>query len=263
MDRTLEYFKLLNKNLRKYYWDELGLKDYQERINIAIERTGSKSIFNRISNYCFIDGQKILDVGSGWGGICVELAHAGGIVTGIEPNKEELQISKLLNEIEGTKINFIHGYGENLLFTDNSFDILICFSVIEHVADVSKVISEMLRVLRPGGFIYLNTMNYLFPYEGHYKIFFPSLFPKFLAKIYLKLIGRNPNFIKSINYITTFKIFSEFRKYDVKIDNLGIKKLEKSRLLRGSGFFKRMLRRFLTMTKFYPYIELFIVKGNE
>lgn len=263
MDRKSKYLELLNKNLKRYYFNELGLKDYQQRINDIIERKVARSITNRIITHYSVSNRKILEVGSGWGGICIELSYAGGLVTGIEPDVEELQISKLLNESEGTKVDFIRSYGESLPFTDKSFDIVICNSVIEHVVDFSKVISEMMRVLKPGGFIYLNTINYLFPYEGHYKIFYPPLFPKFLAKVYLKLLNKNPNFIKSINYITTFKIFSEFKKYDVKIDNLGIKKLEKSRLLRGSSFFKRMLRRFLIITKFYPYIELFIVKGEE
>jgi len=262
MDKESQYIDLINKNLKKYYFDELCLKDYQQRINDVIERKVAKSIVDRITTQCPVSDKKILEVGSGWGGICVEFSHVGGLVTGIEPDEEELQISRLLNQIECTGVNFIHGYGENLPFTDNSFDIIICNSVIEHVADFSKTISEMMRVLRPGGFIYLNTINYLFPYEGHYKIFYPPLLPKFLAKIYLKLRGRNPNFIKNINYITTFKIFSEFNKYGVKIDNLGIKKLEKSRLLRGPGFFKRMFRRLLIITKFYPYIELFIIKAD-
>jgi 2-polyprenyl-3-methyl-5-hydroxy-6-metoxy-1,4-benzoquinol methylase len=262
MDKKSEYLELLNKNLKRYYFDEFGLKDYQQRINDMIERKVAKSVVNRIITRYSVNNRKILEVGSGWGGICIELFHAGGLVTGIEPDTEELQISKLLNESEGTKVDFIRGYGENLPFIDNFFDIIVCNSVIEHVADFSKVISEMMRVLKPGGFIYLSIPNYLFPYEGHYKIFYPPLLPKFLAKVYLKLLNKNPNFIKNINYITTFKIFSEFKKYDVKIDNLGIKKLEKSRLLRGSGFFKRMLRSFLVITKSYPYIELFIVKGN-
>lgn len=261
MDKKLEYLELLNKNLKRYYFDELGLYDYQQRINDVAERKVAKSVASRIIAKCPVNNKKILDVGSGWGGICIELYHAGGLVTGIEPDKEELQISKLLDQIEGAGVDFIHGYGENLPFADNSFDIIICNSVIEHVTDVSMVISEIMRVLKPGGAIYLSIPNYLFPFESHYKIFFPPLLPKSIAKIYLKLRGRNPNFIKNINYITTFKIFSEFKKYGVKIDNLGIKKLEKSRLLRGPGFFKRMFRRLLIITKFYPYIELFIVKG--
>lgn len=262
MDKKSEYLELLNKNLKRYYFDELGLKDYQQRINDMIERKVAKSVVNRIITRYSVNNRKILEVGSGWGGICIELSHAGGLVTGIEPDIEELQISQLLNESENTKVDFIHGYGENLPFIDSLFDIIVCNSVIEHVADFSKVISEMMRVLKPGGFIYLSIPNYLFPYESHYKIFYPPLLLKFLAKIYLKLLNKNPNFIKNINYITTFKIFSEFKKYDVKIDNLGIKKLGKGRLLGGSGFFKRILRKLLIITKFYPYIELFIVKGN-
>ena len=263
MNKKLEYLELLNKNLKRYYFDELGLSDYQQRINDIAERKVAKSIFNRIANFYPIDGRKILEVGSGWGGICVEFAHAGGIVTGIEPDKEELQISRLLDQIEGTGIDFIHGYGENLPFVDNSFDIVICNSVIEHVADVSVVISEMMRVLKSGGFIYLSTPNYLFPFEAHYKILFPPLLPRFLAKIDLRLRGRNPSFIRNINYITTFRIFSELKKFNVKIENLGVKKLEKSRILRGQSFFKKMLRKFLIIAKFYPYIELFIVKSEE
>ncbi len=45
----------------------------------------------------------------------------------------------------------------NLQYADNYFDKVMCISVIEHVPDDRKAMSEMLRVVRPGGFVLLTT----------------------------------------------------------------------------------------------------------
>ena len=56
-------------------------------------------------------------------------------------------------------INYIKAAGENLPFDDNSFDLVCCCDVLEHVEDVAKVISEINRVLKPGGLFIYDTVN--------------------------------------------------------------------------------------------------------
>jgi 2-polyprenyl-6-hydroxyphenyl methylase / 3-demethylubiquinone-9 3-methyltransferase len=56
-------------------------------------------------------------------------------------------------------IEYIESYGEKLPFDDNSFDIVFCCDVLEHVSDVPKVISEISRVLKKGGLFFFDTIN--------------------------------------------------------------------------------------------------------
>ncbi len=48
-------------------------------------------------------------------------------------------------------LDVTHFDGENIPFGDESFDVILCTEVIEHVANPSRLISEMGRVLKPGG----------------------------------------------------------------------------------------------------------------
>lgn len=251
------YEKLLYKNLKNYYFDELGLRDYEERIRKRLKREVGKELINKIKNYYSIEGKKVLEVGSGWGEICVEVAKCGAVVTGVEPDKELLKISKLLGKVEEVDVNFVEGCGENLPFDSNCFDLLICHAVLEHVTDVSKTISELVRVAKHGGIIYLKVPNYLMPYEDHYKIFYPPMFPKSLVRIYLKFRGKKSDFINHINYTTSFNILSEFKKYNVKIKNVSN---DKHYPVKSKNTIKKILKRILIMINLPLKIELFIEK---
>lgn len=54
---------------------------------------------------------------------------------------------------------FIFNIGENLPYLDGSFDCVICCDILEHVRDLPKVISEILRVLTPNGVLFYDTLN--------------------------------------------------------------------------------------------------------
>ncbi len=98
-------------------------------------------------------------------------------------------------------------YCEKTSFPDDEFDFVYCFTVLEHVNDISKCIDEMIRILKPGGTIYINTPNYQFPYERHYKIPFPTFFPKIFGYIFLRILNRPTKYFnKNIKYSTVKKL---------------------------------------------------------
>jgi len=258
------YKKLLERNLKKYYWDELGLKDWQKRINQRLRRKNERSTMRKIKRLGFsLKNKKVLEVGFGWGGICLGVAKEGGEVFGIEPDEEKVEIAKLLFKEEDKKADLRLGVAENLPFPDESFDFIICNMVLEHVENVSQSIAEMIRVLRAGGTLYLACPNYIFPFEGHYKIIYPSLFPRFLVKIYLRLRGRNPNFIDTINYVNPFRVKKELRKYPVEIKDLGVNTLGKYRPFKGKGRIRKFLCWFLPKLGFYPSILMVVTKKRR
>lgn len=59
----------------------------------------------------------------------------------------------------GLDIAYRLGKGESLPFPDHSFDVVCCCDVLEHVADRSAILSEVRRVLRPGGTFLYDTIN--------------------------------------------------------------------------------------------------------
>jgi len=104
----------------------------------------------------FVKG-KMLDVGGGWGRWKNEL----------ERYAESYTIADLPEED-----------ARALSFRDASFDTVVCFEVLEHVDDTRKVISEMYRVLKPGGFA-IATAPFTYPEHanpGDYYRFTPQGF---------------------------------------------------------------------------------------
>ena len=90
---------------------------------------------------------KALDVACGTGDMCVELMKRGCDVTGVDISGEMLSIARQ----KTASANFQTGDAESLPFADNAFDAVTCAFGIRNFEHLEKGLSEMFRVLRPGG----------------------------------------------------------------------------------------------------------------
>lgn len=194
----------IEKHLKHYYWDCLGLYDWRLRIEsrkdeLARAKANLKTI-EQIAPF-ELKGKKMLDVGCGWGGNVVAAAQIGTAVTGCDVDAEVLEVAELRAKINDVYPELAQAPAEKLPFADNEFDYVQSICVLEHVENVEKSISEMVRVLKPGGIGFVQAPNYWLPIEPHYKILFPPKCPKSIAKIYLKLLARPSQFIDTLNYI--------------------------------------------------------------
>jgi len=100
-----------------------------------------------------------LDVGCGGGILSEEFAKLGCRVTGIDPSAPSLDAARKHAAHEGLTIEYRQANGENIPFDANSFDVVICCDVLEHVDDLEKTIHEVARVLKPGGMFCYDTIN--------------------------------------------------------------------------------------------------------
>ncbi len=190
-----------------YYRDECSLPDWETRVHARLDEEAieKKRMQALTSNFGFsMGGKRHLIVGAGTGGLAVCLkTEYGADVYGVEPSAQECEIIKMKCEEYGIDSEHFHqAYGEALPFDPESFDFVHCFTVLEHVTDVETCIDEMLRVIKPDGRIIINTPNYAYPYEGHYKIYFPTFLPKVFGYLYLMLLGKNHRFYSTIQFIT-------------------------------------------------------------
>lgn len=108
-------------------------------------------------------GKKTLDVGCGGGLLAEEFARLGCAVTGIDPSELSLETARRHARESGLRINYQLGSGERLPFDDNSFDLVYCCDVLEHVQDLERVVSEIARVLKKDGVFLYDTINRTFP----------------------------------------------------------------------------------------------------
>jgi 2-polyprenyl-6-hydroxyphenyl methylase/3-demethylubiquinone-9 3-methyltransferase len=107
-------------------------------------------------------GKATLDVGCGGGFLAEEFARLGCQVTGIDPSALSLETARAHAAASGLSIDYRAGVGEALPFSDQSFEIVYCCDVLEHVVDLDQVIAEIARMLTPGGLFFYDTINRTF-----------------------------------------------------------------------------------------------------
>jgi 2-polyprenyl-6-hydroxyphenyl methylase/3-demethylubiquinone-9 3-methyltransferase len=104
-------------------------------------------------------GKTVLDLGCAGGFMAEAMALRGAHVTGIDPASDAIDAARAHARTTGLRIGYDVGVGEALPYDDSSFDAVICVDVLEHVADLNKVLSEVARTLRPGGVFLFDTIN--------------------------------------------------------------------------------------------------------
>jgi ubiquinone/menaquinone biosynthesis C-methylase UbiE len=123
-----------------------------------------------------VTGLRVLEVACGRGGFVCDLRRRGASVTGCDFSGAALRVGKERMRRTGADHSaqaLVQGDAQGLPFADASFDIVISCETIEHVPDPWRAVSEMHRVTRGGGRLYLTTPNYL-NFMGLYELY--SLF---------------------------------------------------------------------------------------
>jgi ubiquinone/menaquinone biosynthesis C-methylase UbiE len=110
-------------------------------------------------------GWKVLEVGSGSGVVCRDMAALvgeTGRVTGVDPSRVFVREARRLARKSGlgSRVSFQVGDGRQLRFRDGTFDATLAVTVLLHVPDSDRLLREMIRVTVPGGIVAVQDQDF-------------------------------------------------------------------------------------------------------
>jgi SAM-dependent methyltransferase len=174
--------------------------------------------------------------------ICLDIGCSSGIITSaISPifgtmiglDYDEIALRAIEPEIL-TSVSMMRGDAMNLPFGDSTVDIIICAQVYEHVPDAERLVSEICRVLIPGGVVFFSGPNRLFPIEPHHSLPFLHWLPGEAADRYLQLTGKGDHYYERLRSVWDLRrLVGAFIVHDFTVEALYRFHLPNIRLLQA------------------------------
>lgn len=107
-----------------------------------------------------LTGKRVVDVGCGGGILSESLALAGAQVTGIDLAEKPLKVARLHQLESGVQVDYRLIAAEDLAAAEpESFDVVTCMEMLEHVPDPVSVMSACARMAKPDGWVFFSTLN--------------------------------------------------------------------------------------------------------
>jgi len=160
----------------------LGDRTYEDLYKEADHRMQPIAEFLELKKYA---DKRILDDGCGCGWLTDYLQKnaKGANVYGIDPVPSDIEFARKKNK----RIEYKVSSGENLPFRDDFFDLVTSHQILEHVKSPEKYLSELARVLKRDGTVYLSTPNRLLPFDFHHNLPLISWFPAKFLRLFMNL----------------------------------------------------------------------------
>jgi len=128
---------------------EIGTPEFFERIEA--HRYAKEWHIPDAADFAGAHGLRVLEIGCGLGTDGVQFAKAGADYTGVDLTEAAIDLARKNFEQRGLQGEFKVADAENLDFADSSFDLVYSHGVLHHTPDIARAVSEIHRVLKPGG----------------------------------------------------------------------------------------------------------------
>ncbi|XP_072756717.1 ubiquinone biosynthesis O-methyltransferase, mitochondrial-like [Anoplolepis gracilipes] len=156
-----------HSNMKSFWWEEnsgIRLLHLFGPLRAQFIRDGLANAGIKLENPALpLEGLKIADIGCGGGILTERLARMGAYVTGVDAATELIDIAKEHVKLDSTiseKVNYIQASIEEFSSKNEKlYDAVIASEVVEHVENVDIFLEECVRILKPGGSIFITTTN--------------------------------------------------------------------------------------------------------
>ena len=125
-----------------------------------------------IDGIASLQGKRVLDVGCGGGILSESMSQLGSQVVGIDLGEKALKVAQLHSLESGVQVDYRLVAVERLAEeVPESFDVVTCMEMLEHVPDPAAIVAACSRLVKPGGTVFFSTINrnpkaYLFAVIG-------------------------------------------------------------------------------------------------
>jgi 2-polyprenyl-6-hydroxyphenyl methylase/3-demethylubiquinone-9 3-methyltransferase len=107
-----------------------------------------------------LEGRDVLDVGCGGGLLAEAMARTGARVTGLDMATELLKVAQLHALESGVAVKYLLESAEQHAVDHAAgYDVVTCMEMLEHVPDPAQVVVALAALVRPGGHVFLSTIN--------------------------------------------------------------------------------------------------------
>jgi SAM-dependent methyltransferase len=137
----------------------------------------------QVGQYVDLEGATLLDVGGGPGYFRDEFVRAGASYFSVDVDS---------HDVTGAYAHRVVGSGMQLPFRSAAFDVAYSSNVLEHVPDPWRMADEMLRVVRPGGVVFISYTVWFGPWGGHETAPWHFLGGAFARRRYARKHARQP-----------------------------------------------------------------------
>jgi 2-polyprenyl-6-hydroxyphenyl methylase / 3-demethylubiquinone-9 3-methyltransferase len=151
------------ERIARTWWDATGPMKTRHKFNPVrlafIRDTIADHLAREARSGRPLEGLKLLDVGCGGGLLCEPLARLGADVTGIDPAPTNVEVARLHAGQSGMPVTYRQATVEELVAEGQTFDIVLAMEVVEHVADVEMFVDTCCKAVKPGGLLFMATLN--------------------------------------------------------------------------------------------------------
>ena len=106
-----------------------------------------------------LKGLRCLDIGCGGGLLSEPMSRLGAAMVGVDPSPVNIEVARLHAERTGLDIDYRAATAEELAADGEMFDVIFNMEVVEHVADVPAYLEACAKMVKPGGLMFLATIN--------------------------------------------------------------------------------------------------------
>ncbi len=105
------------------------------------------------------EGLRFLDIGCGGGLLTEPMARLGAAIVGVDPSEKNIKTASVHAQEVGLEIDYRVGTAEDLASAGERFDVILNMEVIEHVHDPRAFAATCAAMLKPGGLMFVATLN--------------------------------------------------------------------------------------------------------